>query len=740
MMAFEQGGPNAINSSNASSDGWATRMTPIFEQPPVAPPENVDELFQTAFHLQQIGRLQEAAQLYEKVLRQEPRHADSLHLLGMILWAAKRTDQAKQFIFHAIEVNPRSAPYYSNLGTILQAEGHLLEAANCYRRALLFDPDLAEVHLNLGLLEQIQGELEMAITEFQRAAELKPELAEAWSNLGNALQVQGKTAEAELNFRKAVKLKPAFAEAWYNLGNVLQDREHLEEAAEAYIRAVTLKPGLEQAWSNLGNLRLKQNRLEEAEACQRRSIELNPDSADAHYNLGNVLAEQKQDEAAAAEFEEALRLNPKLAKARNNLGSTYRKLEQPAKAVEQFEQIPKGDPEFSGAYNNMGLALLSLGRHDDAETAIRETLALEPELAEAWCNLGVTFHAQNRLSEAMECYRKAQILKPDLSRVRMNIGLIELVEGDFENGWKHYEWRWENAPLVDRGFPQPQWRGEPLNGARILIHSEQGYGDTLQFCRYIPMVAAAGGTVIFETQERVVRLSKELEGVAEVIRMGDPLPEFDWHCPLLSLPTAFGTRIDTVPATTPYIKVPAAAQQKMTAVDWPKDKLKVGLLWAGNPSFLHDRFRFRSVPLTQFWPLFGVEGVQFYSLQVGQEMRQLLTAPGPMVDLAALTSDMADTGAAIERMDLVISVDTSVAHLAAGLNKPTWVLIPNCPDWRWLQDREDTPWYPTMQLFRQPEPGNWTPVIERIRQQLAARAAQLGGLHLGMDERESQHS
>jgi tetratricopeptide (TPR) repeat protein len=718
MMAFEQGGPTDQNRAHAPANGWATPMTPTSQLPPHPQAQAVDALFASAFRLQQGGQTAEAAHLYEQILKIDSRHADSLHLLGMILWNARRAEPAKQLICRALEVNGMSAPYYSNLGTILQAEGHLLEAASCYRRALALNPQLAEVHLNLGLLAQLEGKLDEAITEFERAATLKPTLAEAWSNLGNVLGMKGCIAEAEEHFRKAVQLKPAFPEAWYNLGNVLQEQEHLEEAAEAYVRAVTLKPGLAQAWSNLGNLRLKQKRLEEAEACQRRALELDPDSADIHYNLGNALAEQKKDEAAAAEFEEALRLNPQLAKARNNLGSIYRTLERPQEAVEQFALIPKGDPEWAGAYNNMGLALLSLGRHDDAEAAVRETLALEPDKAEAWCNLGVVFHAQNRLTEAQECYHKAQSLKPDLSRVRMNIGLIELVRGNFAEGWKNYEWRWENAPLVDRGFAQPQWRGEPLNGARILVHSEQGYGDTLQFCRYLPMVAAAGGTVIFETQERVVRLSKELEGVSEVLRTGEKLPEFDYHCPLLSLPTAFGTELENIPNATPYLRAPEEARRKMAAVNWNPDKLRVGLLWAGNPSFLNDRFRFRSVPLKEFAPLFGVEGVRFYSLQVGPETRQLAVAPGEIVDLAPLTGDMADTAAAIEQMDLVISVDTSVSHLAGGLNKPTWVLIPNCPDWRWLLDREDTPWYPTMRLFRQPEPGNWTAVIERLRGEL----------------------
>jgi tetratricopeptide (TPR) repeat protein len=692
---------------------------------------SVEVLFAKAFRLQQDGRLAEAVRAYEQILKIDPRHADSLHLMGMIAWKAGRPEPAIQLIVRAITINGQVAAYYSNLGTILQAQGKLEQAGACYRCALALDPALAEVHLNLGLLEQIGGHLELAITEFQRAAELKPALAEAWSNLGNALQTEGHLAEAEQHFQRAVELKPTFAEAHYNLGNVLQETNRLAEAADAYVSALALRPSLAQAWSNLGNVRQKQERLEDAVACQRRALELDPLIADAHYNLGNVLALQHKDEEAAAAFEQSLRLNPQLTKARNNLGNVYRTLERPAEAVMQFAQIPKADTEFSGAYNNMGLALLSLGRHAEAEGAIRETLAMEPELAEAWCNLGVVFHAQNRLDEAMRCYRKAQELKPALSKVRMNVGLIELVQGDFDAGWKHYEWRWENAPMIKRGFSQPQWEGEPLHGARILLHAEQGYGDTLQFCRYAPMVQAAGGTVILEVQERLVRLMKGCEGVAEVVKIGDPLPAFDWHCPLLSLPAAFDTRLETVPSQTPYLRVPEGSRKKMAGVDWAAEGLRVGLVWAGNPTFKNDEFRFRSMELREFGRVLGVEGVKFYSLQMGPETRQLVEAPGAIVDLAPLTEDMADTAAAVERLDLVISVDTSVVHLAGGLGVETWVLIPNCPDWRWLLDREDCPWYPGMRLFRQPAPGAWGAVVERIRTALKERAMERGNLRRG---------
>lgn len=710
MMAEEQSAKTEQNWTPFPQPGWACEES-----------QAVDAMFDSALRLQQDGRPAEAARLYEQILRINPRHADSLHLLGMVAWQAQRADVAIGLIGRAISINGRSAIYHSNLGTIVQAQGRLVEAKICYQRALELDPQLAEVQMNLALLEMIAGHVEEAIVGFRRAAELKPTLAEAWTNLGNALQSKGQLEEAEEDFLRSLALKPDLAETHYNLGNVYQDQKRYGEAVKAYQQAIQLRPGLAQAWTNLGNVHHKLEHLDEAVRCERRAIEINPLLVEAHYNLGNVLAHQKKNDEAAAAFEQALRLNPALTKAHNNLGNVYRGMERLEEAVAQYRQIPSGDPEFGGAYNNMGLALLSLGLYDEAEQAVRQTLSFAPTLSEAWCNLGVVFHAQNRLDEAMECYLRAQRLKPDLAKVRMNVGLIYLVRGQLEEGWKYYEWRWQNAPMVERGFPQPMWRGEPLEGARILLHAEQGYGDTMQFMRYAPMVAAAGGTVILEVQERAVRMAQELEGVTEVVQAGDPLPPFDWHVPLLSLPTAFGTTLETIPNRTPYLHVPEAARQKLAdGLIWPSTGLRVGLAWAGNPTYRHDRYRFRSIDLAQFASLFELEDVHFYSLQLGPETAQLAKAPGPIVDLARLTSDMADTAAAIERMDLVISVDTSVAHLAGGLAVPTWVPLPKTPDWRWLLDREDSPWYPEMRLFRQPEAGDWATVLGRMRTELEA--------------------
>lgn len=681
----------------------------------------VQALFDGAFALQQQGRLNEAARVYEQILKIDDSHADSLHLLGLIAHQAGKSDLAVRLIGRAISVRGGEASYYSNLGTIVQARGQMDEAAACYRRALELNPQLAEVHLNLGLVEQLRGHLAEAEAGFRHAAALKPELAEAWSNLGNLLQQRGE--EAEEYFRKALELKPEFAEAHYNLGNLMEKRGALDEAAGHFEEAVRLKPQLAEAWANLGNLRLEQKRFEDAERCQRKAIDLRPEWADAHYNLGNVLAMAHCDEAAVGEFQQALRLNPGLMKAHNNLGNVLRTLERYEESVAEYSKIPRGDIEFGGAYNNMGLALLGMGRHQEAIEAIKQTLELAPGMAEAYCNLGAVYHAMNRLEAAELCYRQAEKIEPELPKNRMNLGLIQLARGQFKTGWREYEWRWQGAPLEPRPFVQPQWRGTPLNGARILLHAEQGHGDTLQFMRYVPLVQQAGGRVVMEVQSRCVRLARELPGVEAVVAYGEPLPEFDCHSPLLSLPMLLRTTLETIPAKVPYLRVPEASRRKMDAVPWPEGRLKVGLNWAGNPSFKNDRYRYRSLNFADFEPFLDLANAQFYSLQMGEPAKELRMEAGQIIDLADLSYDMADTAAQVERMDLILSADTSVAHLAGALAKPVWIPLPYTPDWRWLQGRIDSPWYPTMRLFQQQKPGEWGPVIGAIREAMGELTA-----------------
>lgn len=683
----------------------------------------LEGMLSSALRLHRGGQLREAARIYAQILKIDSRHADSLHLLGMVACGAGMTKLAIELIGKAIAVNPNAAIFYSNLGSILQSQGRIEEAAAVYVRALELNPAQAETHMNLGLALETQGKLEEAVAEYHQAVALDEALAEAHGNLGNALQAMGRLDEAIPRYLHALTLRPEFAEAHYNLANAYLAQNRLEAAETSFRRALTFKPDLAEAHCNLGNALQRQERLEEAVESYERALELRSVYPEAHYNLANVLAFQKKPHEAVAHYGLALRQNPHLVRAHNNLGNLYRTLEQPELAVPHYLQVPESDPEFTDAYNNLGLAYLSLGHFAEAEEAIRRTLRLKPDQAEAYCNLGAVRHAQNHLDEATVCYQRALACKSTLSKAQLNLGLVQLTQGDLRNGWINYELRWEDAPLHRREFARPQWKGEPLAGRRILLHAEQGLGDTLQFLRYLPMVQAAGGEVILEVQERLLRLAAELPGAVQPVRWGDPLPEFDLHCPLLSLPLAFQTTLESIPANIPYLRVPADAQARANALPWAKKGPRIGLQWAGNPSFRHDPCRYRTLPLAEFRSLFELSAPQFYSLQIGDAVAELAAQPefsARIVDLSPHVEDMADSAAHLLHLDLLITADTSIAHLAGALGIPVWVLVPSSPDWRWMLDREDSPWYPTMRLFRQPTPGDFPSVVARIRRELEA--------------------
>jgi hypothetical protein len=381
-------------------------------------------------------------------------------------------------------------------------------------------------------------------------------------------------------------------------------------------------------------------------------------------------------------------------------------------ASESLERAIELDPEIAVAHTNLGNVRQAQGRLEEAVACHERALAVEPMNPEAYSNLGGILDLQGKLTESMAAYDRALELRPDFAVALFNRSLLRLRTGDLISGLPDYEHRWHLTKR--RAFIQPQWHGQPLDGARILLYPEQGLGDTVQFLRYVPLVQAAGGQVVLEVQPQMRRLVAHLPEAAEIICVGEPLPPFDWHCPFMSLPLAFGTTLDTIPARVPYLTIPQEAD--VIRVFPSEDSgLRVGLVWAGSPAHLRDRFR--SIPLELLKPLFGLEGVQFYSLQMGPAAEELREAGAlaKMIDLAPKIEDMADTAALINNLDLIIAVDTAVAHLAGALGKPVWAMLPLVPDWRWLLDREDSPWYPTMRLFRQSTLGDWASVVEAVR-------------------------
>jgi Tetratricopeptide repeat len=399
-------------------------------------------------------------------------------------------------------------------------------------------------------------------------------------------------------------------------------------------------------------------------------------------------------------------------------------------AVAQYVRALERKQDSAEICGNLGSSLHALGRLEEAAGCHRRAVELQPDYAPGYSNLGAVLELRGDFAGAAAHYARALELQPDYTGAMWNQALLQLLTGDFRAGLRNYERRW-GLTVPQHEFSQPQWMGEPLNGARILLHAEQGLGDTLQFLRYLPLVQAAGGSVVLAVQSTVRRLVAELPGVAGVVSAGDAAPVVDWQCPLLSLPLAFGTTIDTIPAQVPYLTVPEEALRKAATVEWPATGLRVGIVWAGRAT--HTKDRYRSIPLQLFEGLFGMEGVHFFSLQMGPfslqmgpEAAQLAAMESQVTDLTQGIGDLADTAALMTHLDLVLAVDTSVAHLAGALGKKVWVMLPLAPDWRWMLDRKDSPWYPSMRLFRQTRFEDWETVLDEVRSALVCEHGEHG--------------
>lgn len=493
----------------------------------------------------------------------------------------------------------------------------------------------------------------------------------------------------------------------------------LAEAIACYRRAATLQPGCFEFRFNLAAALFQSGQFADAAESYRQAARIRPNDAEAHYSLGVVLQTLGDDSSAMQAYVSALRINPDFPQALSNLGALCVDKDDPQTGEGLLRRSLALDPGNVSTHCNLGGALVKLGNNAGAVESFRKALALDPTHALTLCNLG-TF-LDNTLDDkagAVQCYRMALAAHPDSQIAQFYMGLQHLVAGDFPAGWQGYEARW-CRPEFRNTRPdrlQPQWRGEDIRGSRILIYREQGLGDTLQFVRYVPMVAALGAEVVLRVQPSLVRLLSSIcsSAVTVVSTESDEGADAEWQCPLLSLPLAFGTQLATIPRDVPYLRADSAAWAQRL----PAQRLRVGLVWAGNPK--HTRDRQRSIALEQLGRLTRLPGVQFYSLQKGPATQDLAASSLPIVDLAEHLEDFADTAAIIANLDLVISVDTAVAHLAGALGKPVWLLVPHVADWRWLKGRSDSPWYPTMRLFRQPAIGQWGQVLEQVEQELEA--------------------
>ncbi len=639
--------------------------------------------------LQQAGRVAEAESLYGEVLERNPANADAWHLLGRIALDRGDLPSAAARVLQAVRHRPDIPGFYNTLGEVLAAQGRIRDATLCYQQALQLEPAFTAALVNLGNALQAEGRYGQAAVAYWKAIQAQPDCPEAFSNLGNALRADGRHEEALDCCLEAVRLRPGSAAFAVNLAAGLMQLRRFAEAEQQARRALALHPGLVEALSNLSMALKGQQRYEEAEAACRAALERAPQAAHLHSNLASVLLDQKRLGDAEAACRRSLELRP-------------------------------GHPE---AANSLGAVLRAQGRFEDAAEQFAFALAAQPDRAETWTNLGTVRQAQNRHDEALACFAEALTRQPQHAKSRFCRSMSLLTQGDFARGFAEYEWRWEAAGCRPRVPSKAVWDGAALDGRTILLYAEQGLGDTIQFIRYAPEVAARGGRVIVEAQAAVAAIVAGVAGVAAVVTPESEPPSFDVEAALLSLPHILGRTPGAAPAETPYLKADRARIGHWRQALGSGRRLRVGLAWLGNP--LNESDRARSTDLTALQALGGVPGVEWHSLHVGAKARgQVEQAGGWIRDWGEETADLRDLAGLMGCLDLIVSVDTMPAHLAGALGRPVWTMLPFAADWRWLLAREDSPWYPSMRLFRQTAPGDWDSVVGPLAEKISWLAAQ----------------
>jgi tetratricopeptide (TPR) repeat protein len=534
-----------------------------------------------------------------------------------------------------------------------------------------------------------------------------------------ALHRQGNLRDAEKLYARVLKAAPDHFDALNLLGTVKAQLGRIGEAHRLFSAAVKINPRVPQAWANLGQALHALKRDADALDCFDKALALAPGDAGMINNRANALLSLGRAEEALDGFREVLVRVPQHGEARLGSGIALAALNRPAEALAEFDRTVALAPNHPAVHFNRGLALYELGRYAAAVAAYDAALAATPDHAGAWLNRGRALAALNRYDEALASYDKALALRKDDADANFMASLALLTRGDYRGGFEQYEWRWRRTGMPEqKSRGRPLWLGDyPLARKTILLHAEQGLGDTVQFARYVPLLAASGAHVVLEVQPELTALMATLPGGAKIIVRGEALPPYDVHCPLGSLPLALKTEPATAPADIPYLSADAAHLEKWSARLGPRERPRVAIAWAGNASHLNDRNR--SLPFAKLAPLFSAPA-QFIGIQrdVRGDEAAALAAEQRVTHLGAELENFSDTAAVIAQCDLVIAVDTAVAHVAGALGRPLWVLLPFAPDWRWTLDGASSPWYPTAKLFRQSALGDWDSVIERVGEAL----------------------
>ena len=548
-----------------------------------------------------------------------------------------------------------------------------------------------------------------------------------WKKQGNEHLAQGRLEEATRCYRQAVDAAPADGAACLNLGYALLEQQQFTEARRWLQQALRLGAKEDEALFLLARAERASGDVDAALRSYAGALAANPDFGHAMQERNQLLAELAgnlvdagQYVQAQARFEALLEVRPGDADVMLARANCLLALDRWPEALAAYDEVLAVAPQAAQAHLNRGNALLEMDRLEEALESFRAALRARPAYLEALVNIGSVLQALNRYEEACDMYTQAIAVAPDSAAAHWNLGLSRLVLGELASGWAEAEWRWQALGRTPLASTRPLWTGEqPLEGKTVLAYAEQGLGDTLQFCRYVAPLARRGAKVVLRVQPPLQKLLRTLRPACDIISDQDPLPPHDYHCALMSLPLALGTTLQTIPADVPYLASQPELVARWREVLGTGAKLRVGLAWSGNPAHINDRNRSLRLADLQV----ATPGVQLVSVQ-----KEVRAQDVPALQAAGIAhhgerlTDFEQTAALIECLDLLITVDTSVAHLAGALGKPVWILLPFSPDWRWLLERANTPWYPSARLFRQPRHGDWAPVIAAVREALAARA------------------
>lgn len=702
-----------------------------------------------AKELHEKGRFDAAALHYEAVLAERSDHAEALHLYGVVQFQRGRLAESETLLRRAVSLSGDPMPL-ADLGSVILAAGRADEALEQFEAALRIDSRHVHALVRQGNTLIGMRRYGQALAAYDRVLSVSPLVLDALCNRGSALRALGRHQEALETYDRALTVDPLSFESFYNRGHVLRDLKRYGEALQSYDRAIALAQGHPAMLSMRGRTLIDLGRPNEALASLNEAIAIRPDFVEALHNSavalervgraaeaiersdrvltleprnsrafacrGNAWSHLQQYEEAISSYARALEIEPMSADVLCNQATALRHLRRYDEALQGYDAALALESGLAQAWGNRGIVLQGVHRYEDAISSLDRAIKLQSNLAIHWFNRGNVLYEMGHLDTALQAYDKAISIEPEHYDARIARASMYLVQGDFARGWAEYESCGQDSKSEHdrRVFDQPRWRGmEPLNGKTILIHAEQGFGDTLQFCRYVELLGDQGASVVLEVQPALKTLLATIRGPVQVFAAGEPLPLADFCCPLPNLPFAFQTNLENIPKGIPYLFPDVGLVQKWQGRLGPKHRPRIGLTWSGNP--VHPNDRNRSIELTSFLPLLEFD-VEWVNLQKTiHERDRAILENSSIRNFEMDISDFSDTAALMQSLDLIVSVDTAVAHLAGALGRPVWLLLANPPEWRWMRDRDDSPWYPSARLFRQSTPGDWHGVIEAVR-------------------------